>query len=59
LDWLNKEYYIFIVKSEKKAFAIIFSENNFKEYLNRKTVDATGKYNFYFGEKKISNSIKV
>ena len=58
-EGLNKEYYIFIVKSEKKAFAIIFSENNFKEYLNRKTVDATGKYNFYFGEKKISNSIKV
>lgn len=51
-EGIFKEYYIFVVKSENKAFAIIFNENKFKEYLNRKSVDATGKYNFYFGGKK-------
>ena len=56
-EGMFKEYYIFVVKSENKAFAIIFDENNFKEYLNRKTVDATGKYNFYFGGKILSDSI--
>lgn len=42
------KYYIFAVKDTDKHFVIIFEVEEFKEFLKAKTVDKSGKYNFYF-----------
>lgn len=42
------KYYIFAVKETDKYFVIAFEVEAFKEFLKAKTIDKSGKYNFYF-----------
>ena len=42
------KYYIFAVKDTDKYFVIVFEVEAFKEFLKAKTIDKSGKYNFYF-----------
>lgn len=44
----NFKYYIFAVKDTDKYFVIVFEIESFKEFLKAKTIDKSGKYNFYF-----------
>jgi hypothetical protein len=44
----NFKYYIFCIKNENVYNTIVFEKDNFSKFLEKKNVDKTGKYNFYF-----------
>lgn len=44
----TKDYYIFGIKNKEDCYFIVFKNKELEKYLNNKTVDRSGKYNFYF-----------
>lgn len=44
----NFKFYIFCIRDGENYNSIVFTDKKFKEFLQKKLVDKTGKYNFYF-----------